>query len=285
MRKMNVVKSMKILKQIDTYPSHEFVLRNDFIDTLIRITENQNKIRDVNPEDISNDLIVHDTMPTLDCYIRLERRDARCARVVIINRVHSDKSNICSGSVSIIGAVIFDYGNVFPMMYFGIDKDSNKIEVIDDLCFYKFESITKITKARTEKHMPTKDDVIKILRCWYGIEFVMLQRERSEMYQRFNEMFQRSRLFTSTDCVDQWPNPLKYKDSYKKDGTPRTYRPKTAVWHKKGFNKYNKATKKIEFVQQVYCARKGGKKISDIRLVLSPWEDTYNDFIKGDEDE
>ena len=41
---MNVVKSMKILKQIDTYPSHEFVLRNDFIDTLIRITENQNKI-------------------------------------------------------------------------------------------------------------------------------------------------------------------------------------------------------------------------------------------------
>ena len=270
----------RMLKRISTYPSHHPCFGDTMIEALRTITRNESKNRGLGPEAISNDLIIDDTMPTLDTYLTLGKRDNLRIRVLIIDRINSEKSNIPKRGIKRVGAVVYDYGNVCPMMYFGVARDSNEIQIIDHIEWYKFGSLCKDAKVRAEKDMPTVEDVRKVLQCWYAMEHVMLYPRLSAQYERYNKIIERARVFTAENCYGIWKDPIKYKDSYHKDGTPRTYNAYTAIWFKRGYRTYNKKTGTWNFIQQQTCVRHGGKDVP-IDLVLSPFTDTFQELMEN----
>jgi hypothetical protein len=267
-----------MLKKIATYPSHQITIGDSFIAALHVITKHEAKAHEIDQDEIPNNLILDNTIPTLDFYMTLGTRDNMRIRIMILERINSKKSNIPKRGKKIIGAVVFDFGNVQPMMYFGISRQSDHIEIYDEICWYKFNTLRSVKNVKAEKGMPTAEYVKNILKCWYAIEHVMLYPELNDQHMRYMGIIDRARLFTAENCYDAWPDPIEYKDSYNKDGSPRTYRPKTAVWHKRGHNRLVPKTGEIKFIQEQWCVRHDGKDVP-ISMVLSPFTDSFTDLM------
>ena len=240
--KLSIWKVKGYESEIDTLPSHDIIFTDSLSERLIDIVDYYGKSQGLNPTDIPADILLESTISIPDLYIRMEEFSAR-ARIVIFDypKYHS---LFRKEEFIVMGAVIYDYGNTMPEMFFGVKYGDSKLYILDDLWWYGSKSKKQNTLFMTrfgKENLGQLQMTEYVLRLWYGIQHVNIHRTiysseafqlKQQIYRSIDELklfpnhiicetnpekeFQRHKLY--------WFQPGHFKTVYLGDGTP------TIVW-------------------------------------------------------